>query len=72
MKGFDKLVGKKVAVYKAGEDGKATDEVLLEGNFQGVVRDIASLGSFITSYDVAAVFTGKELVKVPFEKLHFK
>ena len=71
MTPLQKLIGRKVRLYKADEEGKSTGEVLLEGTFQGLIREVFQNGSFVTSFDMGMVFDGKALHKVHIEQLHF-
>lgn len=65
------LIGKKMRVFKADEEGKSTGEVLLEGTFQGVVREVVHKGSFIAEMDVALLYDKKtkHIHKALFEQL---
>lgn len=71
MRQLEKLIGKKVKLYKADEEGKPTEDVVLQGTFQGLAREVFVNGSFCTSFDMALVFDGKALHKVYIEQLSF-
>jgi len=67
------LIGKKVRLFKADTEGRSTEEVVLEGTYQGVVREAAVHGSFITSVDLALIYETKTktFVKCKLESVHF-
>lgn len=67
-----KLIGRKVVLYKADEEGKATKEVVLAGTYQGLARDSLATGTGMASKDVALVLSNGIIHKVLIEQLNFK
>ena len=73
------LIGSHCKVYKRDDKGAKTDEIVIEGEYRGLVKELvksqSTFGVVITSYDVASILTTingvKEFKKVPMEVLEF-
>lgn len=75
----DNLIGRKCKVFKRDEKGAKTEEVIISGKYEGIVRELVigttSFGKQYVAYDVGMIRTVTdgviEFKKVPLEVIEF-